>query len=887
MSEHTLAIHTKTNALISNSLSSHFAFSKERNVFRPAPVLQRNLRAFLDYHLKADEGGTSASTTSTLPKRGVVQEPPAAGSFSRDNPTSSGDHDTARSFISLVSRDTLMVRTMDPHFEPSRRSVRHLTQKLFDEDEAELILGPVSIRKKIDFAHNRPDEDARPRKRARSDKTVQHAKCHCSLTIWDNRGDLGESSKILVEKHVSCLATWLRDERTGHIVDIEPDKPFKITAGDLKVPIKRDGEESLGVSDNYFMELQIWPIKEKFDWPPIPLLGKSDGDSNRHNRSVHSVLSGSLVAKYNNLPKGPDANTPLSIFFLDNSGQMLRTKYGLEMHGEWRASKAKINDTPGPLNNELAWAVDESSQFLGRKRPRAESSPKPLPRRHKTIKAPKRIKPPTIRYVWEADPAHAHKASEQHQTTKFKGLGCPACPLYDAQDLWELRFHFLTTHSKFNFALQEEEYDNETGDLLGAFFRVSSVQPSKKRAAEKEEFQFVAPSATLDLAAYLNGDTSWTGEDDDRPATKSRSRGAIRTDVIRTSATSKGIPGFVEDPLVALRAEHNGHLPAEHVPDFRRATRQKHKPIRLIRHTDQKVQSYDSIAHRPTDLSEEPMSETDDERNDEWYIQRHLENLAVDAEEYGRNEMKQELFRRWDKHRLEEKLDHIAFISESLIRFVRRHRRWLKNGNADLKIAFFNFTNDLLSDRLIDAQIERQVRYIIWRQEEDEDASARSSSPKSSRTKTPSRPRPISATSTPKKQSAQSSLVPEEPVSPASALAKWRAHLRLQPPNHCGVCAGALVSPSTTSVLCSARKCKTPDVRFHLDCVRAKKDAIVKSEKGKIGNKWVCMACRLEAKEAAKEGVREAATDVDMMDIDDEVETRQSRQKGKGKERAR
>lgn len=76
-------------------------------------------------------------------------------------------------------------------------------------------------------------------------------------------------------------------------------------------------------------------------------------------------------------------------------------------------------------------------------------------------------------------------------------------------------------------------------------------------------------------------------------------------------------------------------------------------------------------------------------------------------------------------------------------------------------------------------------------------------------------------------------------------------------------------------------------MRFHLDCVRAKKDAIVKSEKGKIGNKWVCMACRLEAKEAAKEGVREAATDVDMMDIDDEVETRQSRQKGKGKERAR
>ncbi|KAI9871707.1 MAG: hypothetical protein M1823_008368, partial [Watsoniomyces obsoletus] len=89
------------------------------------------------------------------------------------------------------------------------------------------------------------------------------------------------------------------------------------------------------------------------------------------------------------------------------------------------------------------------------------------------------------------------------------------------------------------------------------------------------------------------------------------------------------------------------------------------------------------------------MSETDDEVEDEWFIQQHLENLEIVAKEEDWDLLKRELFRRWDRHRLEEKLEHTRFLSDSLFRFVRKEKKWLAKSNTNLQAAFDQLMQEL------------------------------------------------------------------------------------------------------------------------------------------------------------------------------------------------
>lgn len=871
MAQQSLPYHSKSTSYIPNIFSANLAFCRELDLYRQPSFLRRNFRAFLAHHKRvgARRGSQSGPPQPQRAVNGKAARLDAVAvqdttlNINGESPAETGDETVATKQIDAVSKDTLMAKTMDPDFEaPARRSVRHLTQRVFDEDEAELTLEPLSIRKKINFSKNQPPPEDRPRKRFKTDRSVQRTKCHCSLTIWDNRDGLEEAAAALIETHMSCMAIWSHTEQYGHVVDIEMDKPFQVKARHLKVPITKQGDTMLGVSDNYFMEIKIWPSSEKAEWPPIPLLGKSDGDVNRPNRIAHNILSGSLVAKYKNLPRQPEADTPLSIFYLDESGAMLRTKYGLEVSGDWKASEMSL-DSP-PIRKDLAeWALDDNDNFLGRnrKRPRAQSSPKTQPRRRKQLKpTPRTVKKQSrIQYLWEPDPSQSHLAQDEYQTTEFLGLICPACPTYEAQDLWELRFHFLSSHSRFNFILQDEDYDHDKGLLCTAFFRVSSTIPSQRRLEDSKVFSFQAPTDPFDLTAYLQGDTSWTSESPQKGPPKRGGRPpAVHFDSssMRSSRVAQpgSIEGFVEDPFVALRAKHNGHLPPGFVPEFRKSERKKFKPARLVRHTDTKTQAYDSISHRPTYASEDSMSETDDERDSEWYIQRHLEMLAVDGENYGRSDSKQELFQRWDKHRLEERLDNTAFLSESLIRFVRKHKHWLRNGDASLKVAWHRLLDNLMEDKLIDTEVVTWVQGMIFAKEDKDNGSAEANTNgavpqdhangKQAERHSPPSPSMQLEDSLTMGLNDNNSLTknaqplpPPAPTEPAAALEALRAKLRLTLPDHCGICQKH-VADQLNAARCVARDCESSTVFYHLECarLREKKPA------------WQCLACRAAAK---------------------------------------
>jgi hypothetical protein len=841
-SQYTLPIHSK---YIKPIIPASIAWWNEIDRYRHRSFLRRNLREVLEHHAvqiqrrksktnrnpdaKSTNNRRSDAKTASGHNRPAV---PSTNEVDNTNP----DFNLSKAelpMVETVSKDTLLYKTtMDSDFEaPARRSVRHLTQRIVDDDESELTLAPVSIRKKINFSHNRPEEQDRPRKRLKTDG-VKREKCHCSLTIWDNRQGDKEGLLPLVTTHMSCMATWCLIEDNGYIVDLDMDKPFVIKASTLKVDIIRKGESLRGIGDKYYTEIKIWPSRAAAEWPPIPLLGKSDGDANRQNKIIHTVVGGSLVAKYHGLPRSPEPDTPVMLFYFDESGAMLRTKYALELAGDWAASTVPLE--PSPLRHDLDWAVDDSDNFFGRKkRVRTNSSPKnPPPRKKRTQKrTPAKIDQPIIEYYWEPDPEHGDAVEKAPYTTALEGLICPACPTYKAENLWELRFHFLIMHPRFNFWLSTENHDSDTGALQGAYFKVAATSAPQRRAEAKEhlkDFYFEAPSSPFDIAAYLNGDTSWTGSNaSPRPhSSKSRtnhpaSSSSSRAHAANSRTNPANIPNFVPDPLIALRASHGGHLPPHLVPEFRTSSRPKHPVIKLIRHHDSKTQTYESISHRLTYTHEDPQSETDDERDAEWSIQRHLENLAVDAETYGRDDVRQELFRRWDRHRLEERLDHVEFISESLVRFVRRHGAWLRRGGDGLKAAWGRLVGNLLADRLVDYEVVAGVHAMIWRDGDVEMGNDDDTSP----------------SNTVKKDQGMTQTAIGEDVDPATALQQYRAHVLATPPEHCGKCKAGIETLHRQGVRCLQKSCKTPGVWFHRTCARAKG----------AGREWVCMGCRTQA----------------------------------------
>lgn len=857
MVEHSLPNRPKTTTYLPENLPANLAFYHELDRYRHRSFLQRNLRAFFAYNAhRLQAEGYPASPTPSY--QGSIKIEDLTKAFDAEGSLANGEENSAIPQADAVSRDTLLARTMDPDFEGKRRSARRVAQRIFDDDDSVLTLEPVSIRKKINFKNNRPPDDERPRKRVKSDRLVRRTKCHCSMTIWDNRDSLKEGAAALVETHNNCMATWSHTERYGYTVDIDMDKPFHIRAGALKVPVQQYGEIMLGISEKYFMEFKIWPSSKDAVWPPIPLLGKTDGDVNRPNRSAHTILSGSLVAKYTNMPKQPDADTPLSLFYLDQEGMMHRTKYGLELSGDWRASDAAINLDLPP--NNLAWAVNDDDSFLGRtkKRSRAASSPRQPPRPLKQAKRAPRAPmwQPSIAYIWEAPPNQKHLAQDEFQKTIFEGFVCPACPLFTAQNLKELRAHFLTTHDQFNFNLNHWacDLDLETGGTpCNGLFRVTSIAPSQQQSRISKEFLYLASSDPYDLNRYLNGQSSFNGGS---PASAYKSQ--VRTLIGPSSSSVRApngalktrIPGFVEDPLVAIRAGNNGHLPPDSVPDFRKAERRKHKPTSLIRLSgDNQTLSYDSISRRPTYPSESEMSETDDEHNGEWYIQRHLETLTVDADFYGRSDAKQELFRRWDRHRLEEKLDNIAFLSESLVRFVRKHKSWLRSGETLLITAWNRLIDNLLEDKLIDRKVSDNLLVLIFAANDQEldlvnaGTGVVKASSEDQRDGRGSRSR--SQTShlgdAVGLDADESSEFSKTAAALKLTLKLLSDKLRLTRPEHCGVCQD-YVENQPQAVRCTAQKCLNSDILYHPKCVRRRK------RKQMPDSEWSCLVCQTEAR---------------------------------------
>ncbi|KEF63453.1 uncharacterized protein A1O9_01431, partial [Exophiala aquamarina CBS 119918] len=553
------------------------------------------------------------------------------------------------------------------------RSFRNLRERNSTTNaNSELVIDFSNIRKKLNFKTNLLDEDERSSKRQK----LNAVKCKCHLTIWDNRTDAPSTIPRAFSR--DCRVTATETVADGVFVEVELDSPFVIQNEDLLFTYNTKDGLITGLVDRYFMEIKIIPCRDDSRWPPMPILGKSDGDHfARDVRDDSGELQGAVVARYMHLPQAPEADVPLSVFFL-HGGRTYRTKYGLSVVSKWVAA----GSNPRPTNGLDIDSFKEPETAT----PNVTTPKNPI--KKSTVSNTPII--PEVHYRFIATSSNPSNEAEVLRRSIAKGYLCPICTMWKSTKLANLEFHLATTHAKYKWLVHSPRHDAARRVATPVIIECRSISPAK-RDEQKDSiltFEWHAPHNPFDLPAYLGGDEKW-----------------VISEKKHVLAHRK--PTEQKKNVATL-------LTASQVPDFRTPNRKRYAAVKLHASPEQDRRDYTSVSHRPVSPSEEPRSETDDEIDNEWQIQQHMERLDIVAKKEGWSTHERELRKRWDKHRMEEQLEHPRYLSNSLVRFVRKNRKWLSHGKDDLLEIFFDFLQRLKERRVIDDEVILDVNEMIF-----------------------------------------------------------------------------------------------------------------------------------------------------------------------------
>ena len=666
------------------------------------------------------------------------------------------DHLTARPLSEQVPSKSTSVNPQSLKDGSARRSLRRTGDGLGQNPQSTLLVISLrSIRKKLNFKTNKlstsqglSDGDVRPRKRQRPSAGID---CQCHVTIWDNRTSNIVSRPLVVESQ-KCVVTSrnVPNGKTSEEVKIEMQAPICIKADQLQVNVSPPGRPPLfAVAENYFMEIKIVPETSHTDmigatWPPFAILSSSEADLFRPSAQgcgASEALYGSLLAKYMHLPRAPDAAVPLSIFYLYDE-KCYRTKYGLEIQANWMKSdeanlviKAEVDNsnvkslkelfpdersdqahlgTVGDGDSSDAGTLDSATPLIQRSSLRASKSNSLVPKTSAV----------EVSYLFEPKSTIASKES---RVATLAGLRCPACRIGSFDTLNELRFHLTHSHHKYRFDLEEEKRDPVNKELRKVAFTVSAptmtARPKEIRDLFSElEWNWEKPKQEFDIAAFLNGDSKWLGN--------------LAPQERRRTVKVPLAPQISSDPLTALRQQNGGFLLVDQVPqqlpDFNTA-RKRHGVVKT--RTANALPSYDSVGHwklgpaadgATGNDDDDLMSESDDDTQllpGNWLREKHLANLRDLSEPdlgegrpLGLSAAKVEFMVKWDGFRMAEGLSHPKFVADSLVRFARMEKAWLRGPGWK---EFTEFLGVLKERRAIDDKVIGGVWRIVFRAGED------------------------------------------------------------------------------------------------------------------------------------------------------------------------
>ncbi|KIW92657.1 uncharacterized protein Z519_06504 [Cladophialophora bantiana CBS 173.52] len=798
--------HSRSRNQFSRYVIGDFTFGLYQQKARHKLFLQRNISRVLEHHAeRRKEKRPWASSTPLVAKNTTDVEKVSEGTISGasgagrvvksaavDGTETSGDPTATSNSSQLTTRN--MSSRPDPcerngtQQESTRqRSIRGLVNKTYHHPNAELMLDLSNIRRKLNFKTNCLSGDQRPSKRQKRDAV----RCLCHLTIWDNRD--GCNVMPLTTKSSYCDVTVGDNGVHGYFVDLELEEPFVVKATELKVPIQQESKSVRGIINKYFLEIKIIPFAVDSCWPPIPIMSKSDADkfTSEIGKVEIEELQGAIVARYTHLPQAPDPDVPLSVFFL-HEGRTYKTNYGLQVTSTWQKSDLVSKPTePGSKDLDIDSFLSQNlnAVYLP-ERPKRDQKPAPKA-------ASQSPHQPETSYTFSSTISRQAGTGEEFRNAIVEGYRCPLCAPWKSRSLQNLLFHLTTTHPKYNFSVARLRRDPITNEPTEIQIKVDTLVNLRR---EENDFQFhwQAPAKPFDLSAYVEGDRSWTGEK------------AVKKPPLSGITTSNNSWSTISGSRYPLASE---------VPDFRKPNRRKARAICLQSKYDTPEDVWTSISDRPVSPSEEPRSDTDDEVDNSLHIERHMELLEIMAQKQGWSNHKRELYKRWNRHRTEEHLEHPRYLSNSLIRFVRKHRRWLKDGSDELCQVFFDFLSELKEKKVIDDNVVADVNELIFQgppsdalvEERETSEAVLSRAPEvaqgSQGTKTAnvqSRTR-VQAQRTQKRHG-------------ESDKENERAQTQMTSEYKCGDCLREIELAHKNTICCADPECRTPGKRYHKRC---------------------------------------------------------------------
>lgn len=574
-----------------------------------------------------------------------------------------------------------------------RSSLRKRFEGQYKQKDAELILDLKNVRKKLNFnEHRAADNDERPRKRVKREVV----KCQCHLAIWDNREGFIATEPIVKRTQLCSITT--RDGPFGSkVVDIEMDEAFRVKATELFVPVATKGALKLAVGDKYFLETKIIPCDSEELWPPISILSKSEGSTigSLGKRSIETV-QGAMVSSYANLPQAPASNVPLSITFVQN-GRTFKTKFGLEVSSTWAVPdilEARIRHEknvslsgslfdPPLLEQKGTDSRDgnESRSFLTHMDP-----------------PPRKV---VVSYRCdEMNSRISRNTSKIFRTASVDGFCCAACRKIECQTLTDLLFHLSTYHHKYKYTIEKEDKNPTSGALNGVVIKIEFADVEKKKPLKNvaknpdKEFEWCAPKKPFDVGAYIEGDRSWSGHEYQKQGKGQK--------VATNGAVGSSAP-------VSQRAK--GFLPAEDVQELPLPRRKRFNviPSRSRNHTP----FFRSVNHRQMRTDEDLLSESDCDMSDSWLREKHRERIF---EKEDVDDIEKEFHARWDLHVMAEHFPSGRYISDSLVRFIRKNKSWLRGGDVSQEL--HKLMEELKDHGVVDELVLEGCLRILWNDEE-------------------------------------------------------------------------------------------------------------------------------------------------------------------------
>ncbi len=257
----------------------------------------------------------------------------------------------------------------------------------------------------------------------------------------------------------------------------------------------------------------------------------------------------------------------------------------------------------------------------------------------------------------------------------------------------------------YKYSIEQENKDSVTGKLMRVVIKVEFADIERKRPLKNttinpdKEFAWCAPKRPFDVGAYIEGDRTWIGAESQK-ATKG------------PKAAYNGTIGL----LNGASQRPTGFLPAEEVREIPTPDRRRFNVVPPITTSRVKTTFFRSISHRPMRIDESPLSESDDDMDDSWIRDKHRERI-FEQEDF--DDVEKEFQTKWDLHLMAEHFPHGRYISDSLVRFVRENKLWLRQEVIWKELQ--KLIGALKEHVVVDSRVLAGCFKILW---SDEDANA-------------------------------------------------------------------------------------------------------------------------------------------------------------------